>query len=366
MDEKIQKPRIMTKESGYQKVKGPDCHYLVKRPGSKNIYVRATKIKRHDPKTGKLKSLFQSARTDDKAKAKDIRDKLLLEITGQVQKTTTRITFDELHKEYLSIKIPRIKQGKRSTEGQYIYPWRRLTLMFGKLFVDEFNSSHWDSFMAQTILEEKGKIKFFNFHKLMTGLLNYALRAEYINKKPKLALDKRREKPEEIVLWTHKQYLQLLKNSEGDLHLKIDMAYQTGMRPIEINMLKKCFIDIPGKMIRLPKDYSKTGDPRNVPVLAPLMLKIKKQVLTSKEPTLFESAQPDSHDEPFQALKKSIGYDNIFYNFRHTCAVRMVKAGIPIGTACKIIGNDIGVFMDRYFKPSDKDLQDEIKKMREV
>lgn len=345
----------MTTNQKYETSKRKDMHHLVKRPGSPNWYVR---IQRDKGET------FRSTKTTHPEIAKARRDEILASELGLLPALRkVRKTIGEIREEHLELKRPRIKQGKRSTLGQYIYPWNTMEPYFKDIFVDDFSSKHWANFMAQELIKDP-KRKFFNYHRLLTGILKYALDSKYISEKPKLELDRRREKPEEIVLWTKRQTFTLLKNSEGEINLKIDMAYQTGMRPIEINMLPKSYIDVSGKMIRLPKDYSKTGDPRNIPISPVLMLKIKRQMLKAPDlKTLFADCAQDAHDEPFQDLKKTLGYDNIFYNFRHTCAVNMIKAGVPLATACLIIGNDIKVFMKRYFKPTDSDLTIEMRKM---
>lgn len=349
-----------SKTRKYRKLEGRDTAYLYTRPPSKIIHVRRRKV-------GK-KQLLESLKTESIPEARMKRDEVMARWLGEKLNRRVRKTIEFVYNEMVEIKTGSVKSG---TLSQYEYVWKRMKPDFAHLFIDDFKSTDWDSWVSKQRLKDP-ELRMFNFFKLMSNILTHAFNAEYIARKPKIKNDK---DPEETraEIYTDEEVETLLRNAEGDLLLKIRIISTVGIRPKELNQLRKDRIDRKAKMIKFKGPDTKTGKPRDVPLPDDLFEAIVAHADSHKGSYLFlnheHPSQPvarDDHDKEFQALKQALGIEKRFYDLRHTAATRMLRAQMNPVIIAKIMGHSLKMFFSIYAKPTDKDFHDEMEKLNQL
>lgn len=344
----------------YKRAEGIDMAYLCKRAGSPYWHVRKTMA------PGKV--LFKSTRTESKSLARNIRDEMIANFFGK-SRTSFRKTVEETYEELRAFKETSLDH--ESYKNHYVYPWSKMEEFFGHIFLDDLSVNDWKRFVSEVRNEEPTR-NMAGYYQLISGVLTFAIDAKYITEKPKIKLDRKTESEPDIEIFTDEEVALCLKNSEGQLHRQIKMIVNLGMRPIEINRLPKSFLDFESNMVRLPKGYAKNRKKREIPMWT-LTEELRHWVSENDSPFLFphpdnplNSIRREGHRKEWEILRDSLGLKKRFYDFRHTCAVRMIRAGISPASAAKILGHDITMFYRKYFKPQDSDLSKEMEKMRNL
>lgn len=127
------------------------------------------------------------------------------------------------------------------------------------------------------------------------------------------------------------------------LFFQMEMALKTGMRLREMLSLKWEYIDLERAAIFLPKQITKTKRGRGFPICRILSNGLAYKKNLSDSPFVFPSAtnlNKFQYDNRYQwrKLKQTAGVTCRWHDFRHTCATRMLRAGVSILHVSQILG----------------------------
>jgi integrase len=166
-----------------------------------------------------------------------------------------------------------------------------------------------------------------------------------------------------------KQYLKLLKSAPAHYRAVLTIAFNTGMRLGEIKALQWSHIDWNNMMIRLPKDVTKEGRAKDIPinhhvkaVLDSLPRSILcDQVITYRgKPLNGKSSLKKQFPETCQ--KAGIAYGRkasngiVFHDIRKTFKTNMLFAGVDRPHRDSILGHSLKGMDAHYIVPSDESL----------
>ena len=166
-----------------------------------------------------------------------------------------------------------------------------------------------------------------------------------------------------------KQYLKLLKSAPAHYRAVLTIAFNTGMRLGEIKALQWSHIDWNNMMIRLPKDVTKEGRAKDIPinyhvkaVLDSLPRSILcDQVITYRgKPLNGKSSLKKQFPETCQ--KAGIAYGRkasngiVFHDIRRTFKTNMLFAGVDRPHRDSILGHSLKGMDAHYIVPSDESL----------
>jgi integrase len=194
----------------------------------------------------------------------------------QVQKRERRIfdmlpesemTFDELAKWYLNLKSVR----KLAAFDRYEDALNNFAKVFGKTFLGDIRQTDLEEYqierkeqgVADATVDYEIKVsqaavnKAFDNDKVDGACLKPFRRTKRLLK---FGANARNEKV------TVEQYLKLLDYVPSYYRPVLIIAYNTGMRKGEIKHLKWSYIDWNNMMIRLPKEVTKEGKPKSIPI----------------------------------------------------------------------------------------------------
>lgn len=166
-----------------------------------------------------------------------------------------------------------------------------------------------------------------------------------------------------------KQYLKLLKSAPAHYRAVLKIAFNTGMRLGEIKALQWSHIDWNNMMIRLPKDVTKEGRAKDIPinhhvkaVLDSLPRSILcDQVITYRgKPLNGKSSLKKQFPETCQ--KAGIAYGRkalngiVFHDIRRAFKTNMLLAGMDRPHRDTILGHSLKGMDAHYVVPSDESL----------
>lgn len=172
------------------------------------------------------------------------------------------------------------------------------------------------------------------------------------------------------------EYLELLKNSPDYIRDMLIIAYNTGMRPGEIKLLKWPYIDWKAGFIRLPEGATKEKKQKNIPINWHVL-----DVLNRNKPAL-NVVDENYHDyvfsyhgkpilSPFGIIKafktvckkskiifgKKVESGIILHEFRRSVKTNMVAARVDKVYRDTILGHSLQGMDVHYIKPTEADLK---------
>jgi integrase len=319
------------------------------------------------------KSLKTSAITVAKARANDIRTKIIRGEATKEELTKKRRTFDELFdivgtiqeakggKTYVSFKT-HIGTKERNDKGElkhpgHLRPWFNANCQYLDDFVKRYESV-WAEYLLHRDRTTPGR-KLRHDRQHLVIALHRATNLGWITRKftrrdfflneAKSSIGKYIEDSSVI------QILEKLKKHPKD-YLQFLIAVTTGMRRSEILALSLEEIDLENREFNLDPHRIKTRRARGVPVpipddVYPLLVDRVKMAKAHGGKYLFpkwytnEPGQPmnwNQHQEDnryhWDLIREETGLDIRWHDTRHTAIANMLLAGIPETTVTKVVG----------------------------
>jgi integrase len=172
------------------------------------------------------------------------------------------------------------------------------------------------------------------------------------------------------------EYLKLIDKAPDHLRAMLIVAFNTGMRPGEIRLLRWSYIDRQGMFIRLPKEVTKEKNSKNIPINHHVKAVFDNLLERPKLVTR------DHHDFVFtykgKPIKSSGGFRNSFktackkavvpfgritenglilHDIRRTFKTNMLEAGVDKVYRDKILGHTLQGMDVHYLAPSEDTLR---------
>ncbi len=131
--------------------------------------------------------------------------------------------------------------------------------------------------------------------------------------------------------------------------LMYDLTLLRGFRQQEIQKLKVSWINWRDLLIALPGEYTKTRQPREVPIPEHLIPALKEECKGKAADDGVFTSRPINPDDRlllgqwWALAKQRAGVQCRFHDLRVTCCTRMAEAGVPQAIAEDILGHDAEV-----------------------
>ncbi len=180
--------------------------------------------------------------------------------------------------------------------------------------------------------------------------------------------------------WEHHEYQAFRDALPLDERPVFIFGYWTGCRFGEIIQLQWDQVDLPGKVVRLAADQTKSGAARMVPLGGPgaelyetlLAQKERRAALCPESPWVFfrqGSSDPKRKSmrrgRPVEDLRKAwasaqegTGITLLFHDLRRTGVRNLVRSGVPEKVAMLISGHKTRNVFERYNVADERDLHD--------
>jgi len=295
-------------------------------------------------------------------------DKML----GKYEPKITPISFNEFAEEYIE---EYAKLHKRSWERdvkrierfkRFFTEKRKPNIMLTEIntrLVEQFKSWKFRSSDRKEKLQPQTVNKDLS---VLSRILKVAVKREYLRKDdlPEIERLKENENLQQRIL-KPKEERRLLQYAPRYLRDIILFAVNTGARKSEILTLKWKQVDLKGRTVEFV--HTKNGKSRVVP-LNESTLEVLRNRQRSHENKEYVFTNPKTRTR-YKRIKKAFSTvrakadleDLRFHDLRHTCATRLIHAGVSIYTVSKILGHlDIGTTM-RYLHEDEEKKREAVK-----
>jgi integrase len=153
----------------------------------------------------------------------------------------------------------------------------------------------------------------------------------------------------------------LLEKAEGWFRLPLLLAYDSGMRRGEILNLQWVMIKLKDRNIRLPKEITKTDQPRTVPLTERTVQALRK-AQRSLGGFVFVNPRTDKRRYDFKkAFAKACSKSEIeglwFHDLRRSFVTNARRRGVGESVVMKVTGHKTRAVFDRYNVIDDSDIQ---------
>jgi integrase len=191
------------------------------------------------------------------------------------------------------------------------------------------------------------------------ALLRSALRnvmGEYLHRNPMqgvkfLAERNKRERECEPA-----EYERLLANADPDLHLAIVLAYEAGLRRVEVCGVRREHVNLKRREILIPVESSKTDSSRVVPLTKKAVAEIK--AAPTRIDGLLVGLDLDEVSRGFRKLCADAGIRHLtFHDLRGTAITRLARAGASLDELQRFSGHKSVQALMKYLKRGDKRLR---------
>jgi integrase len=323
--------------------------FIVKRNGK--FYVR---VGWTDPTTGQRRELMRAA--EDRKHAKQLCRELCSELAAPTEERaivlTRRMTFAKLAERYEEEKLIEAKY----VDGRKVVGLRRLrdpkrilttlTKRFGNAQIGSITYNAVDKYRLDRLDDDLSIATVNRELALLRSVFNFAKREGVIERTPfecgdpliRLSDEVRRDR-----VLSREEETKLLAQCVGPReHVRpiIIAAVDTGCRRGELFTLKWSGVDLDRGVITLEARNTKTIRSRSIQITGRLV-----EELTA----LRDRSKPASEDLVFpfievgRSFRKACKLAGImglrFHDLRHTCATRLIAAGMPIEEVAKILGH---------------------------
>lgn len=270
----------------------------------------------------------------------------------------------------------RVRPARDKTLREYAgFGVRYYLPYFGEMRLSDIDSKAWELFVKET-KRSHPDILFFNIRKYMMGFLTWAKRHEKILVPPYLfdpdaKLTKEKEEFTPGKAFTKDELSRLRKASaqRPTFHAFMLAMQYMGMRPGEVNQLKRDRLDFRSGVIKLKKVDTKTNSARNVPIHPLAIDALKAQyALTEGLEHMFPN-RSDEHDpmdpqgfkKVWEACCEEAGVEGRVYDLRHTFITHAIAGGINPAIVARITGTSLRIIEKYYLHLTDNDLSSAIK-----
>lgn len=132
---------------------------------------------------------------------------------------------------------------------------------------------------------------------------------------------------------------QAMKHEHADL---FTLLIETGLRTSEAMYLKWHNVDMEQRLIQVWADETKTGQSRRVPISQKAYEVLKARQSGPFEVRVFPRVTKRTMRTAWDGVRKALDVweaDFIWYVTRHTCATRLIKAGVDVATIKEMLGH---------------------------
>jgi integrase len=305
-----------------EKIKAKGAEHLYRHPSTKIIYFRQYKKGKGEV----TKSTRTTSLADAKLRIDDLRSLFSSERRKRVNKTALEL-FDEW------IERKKISNKRPATITSIMASRKYLKTFLFDMHPKEINEEFWEKRYIPNVREvTHAKRKFFNDTKWTRSFVRSLKRDGIIERIPLLINPDPKRAAGKV--YTDSEVKALLKNSSGDLNLKIQMAITMGMRKGEIQNLEWSRVDLVKKNIILREVDTKTKKARTFGIssIAYRLLKAKNSNAKAS-PFVFPNhldpnrpVHPDGFKTAWTNLKKTCEIKGkTFHHLRHTFLTNAFK-----------------------------------------
>jgi integrase len=193
--------------------------------------------------------------------------------------------------------------------------------------------------------------------------------------------------PEENVrqgFFEYEEFMQVHKHLPDDLKDYAHFDFLCGWRKGEVAKLAWDMIEIQSRMLHLPAEFSKNGEPRKIPLQGKLweIIQRRKKARTIRMPTgevliaplVFFRKHGRGIPDPWAAIKEfrkswktactNAGVPKkLFHDLRRTAVRNLIRAGVDTKVAMLITGHKSESVFQRYNITSEADIRDAVAKV---
>lgn len=138
----------------------------------------------------------------------------------------------------------------------------------------------------------------------------------------------------------------------------VALAVETGMRRAELSALKRSWIDLSNRIIRIPQEVTKSEEGRPVPLTRAAL-----EILEGRHDPIVD-LDPDKITDRFRRTIENLEIQDLhFHDLRHTRATSWVKAGVPEAVVQEILGHESVEMTRHYTNLTEIDLQEAIARL---
>ena len=225
---------------------------------------------------------------------------------------------------------------RRNTQRSRENAIKNLAPSFGHLLPEQLTSDHIEAYKAQELQRGLQKASINVALRALRQMVKMAYEARHLHTPPirRWRLFTKADNPRTRIL-TMEEEARLLLAAPPDLHAKIILALNTGMRSAEVCALQWAWVDVQARLITIPPEHSKNGKEGLVPMNPTVMRLLSGlRVLSDREPTPVGGRvfRYKTLRTTFMRTREKAGLDPaiMFHSLRHTFASRLVAAAVPI------------------------------------
>lgn len=245
--------------------------------------------------------------------------------------------FIDIAREVLDTKRVKAK-GTYSDANLYL---NRLNSYFGNRPICTITETDWGRYV-QHCKDENTRRKLHGDQKYMRQVIFTAFRKELIKRPIVLAIPdpKHSDVGREI---TDAELGRLFALANAELRFQMEIALKTGFRLREMLYLRWDRFDWHEKLVRLRPTDTKTRKGRAVPLPLELLEEFQRRFHRTKSPFVFPSrfdvTKPQHENKSaWQRCRATARVTARWHDFRHTCATRLLRKGIPVSIAKDYLG----------------------------
>lgn len=312
-----------------------------------------------------LKDLRKSTGETDLVKAKKVAKKMHRDWLRDKSRPLEEALFEDIALEVLENKSA---SGKKKSYLSAKNQFKHLAKYFMGMQWKDIDKTTWADYVTFCRRDNAKRnlnddLKYFLIcynNALAKGIVARSLKI----KKPDIEGEVGRELPD-------KEIKLIFERAIGDTRLQVEAALRLGWRKREGLKCRKEFCDFKKLTIKLPPTFTKTKKGREFPVPVDLMAKFRAQFEAKNSQFLYPS--PSNPLEPIDDNKsawyyitghlaekdkaKRVTIDARWHDLRHTCATRMIRAGVSDSHVSKFLGMSRKVLSRIYSHVNINDLR---------
>lgn len=198
---------------------------------------------------------------------------------------------------------------------------------------------------------------------LLRSALNLAEREGSLTRNPMRGMRLADERNTRDRVCSPEEYERLIGAARPALRLAIALGFHSAMRRGEIALLRREWIDLEQRVVKIPPEVTKTAKGRKVPLAEAAVAELRTALDTwsKREDGRVFSFRPEAITHSFADLCTRLGIEGLkFHDQRHTAATDLRRGGADVFTIQAITGHKSLNVLKRYMTFTDEDLVDAV------